>query len=81
MTPDKGRPCLVFRIESHEVEGSTIDPMDLIAWPTKTFIELSLQTYGFSFKQLDWKRTEIRDWTAIEDYEAGLRVSYSAWPH
>jgi len=75
---EKGKPCLVFMLESHELEGATIDAMDLVAWPTKTFVELVFKSYGFSFKELYWKKNEIHDWTAIEDYKAGERVSYIA---
>lgn len=77
-TPINEEPCLVFRRESHEVEAATIDPTDLVAWPTKTCIELLLETYGFSSKQLHWNKKEIKDWTAIMDYKTGNRVSYIA---
>lgn len=76
LTPGKGKPCLVFRAEDHVLEGATIDPIDLVAWPTKSFIELVFRSYGFSFKELKWSDKEIKDWTALEDYRAGERVSY-----
>lgn len=79
-SPDKGEPCLVFKTESHVIEGATIDPMNLIAWPTKTFIERALKAYGFRFEQLHWNKKEIKDWTAIDDYKTGDRVSYIAQP-
>lgn len=72
----KGKPCLVFMRESHVIEGATIDPLDLVAWPTKSFIELVFRSYGFSFKELKWSDKEIKDWTALDDYRAGERVSY-----
>jgi len=77
-SPDKGEPCLVFSPESHVIEAATIDQIDLVAWPTKTYIEQALRNYGFRFKQLKWNRADITDWTAIEDYRTGDRVSYLA---
>jgi len=77
-SPVLGKPCLVFRTESHMIEGATIDPIDLVAWPTKTFIELAFKSYGFSFKQLLWNKKEIKNWTALADYKTGDRVSYIA---
>jgi hypothetical protein len=77
-SPDKGKPCLVFKTESHSIEAATIDPVDLVAWPTKTFIEVALKSYGFNFRQLHWSKKEIKNWTAIEDYRTGDRVSYVA---
>ena len=80
VSPDRGKPCLVFETESHIIEGATIDTTDLIAWPTKTYIELALHAYGFSFEQLHWNKKDIMNWTTIKDYKAGHRVSYIAWP-
>lgn len=71
-----GKPCLVFMPESHEIEGATIDPIDLVAWPTKTYIELILRTYGFSFEELHWSSEEVKDWREIGDYKQSIRVSY-----
>ena len=76
VSPEKRKPCLVFTREDHTLEGATIDPLDLVAWPTKTFIELVFKSYGFSFKELNWSNKEIEDWAALEDYRAGERVSY-----
>lgn len=72
------KPCLVFKPEDHSLEGATIDPLDLVAWPTKAFIELVLRSYGFSYSQLQWNKKEIKDWTSIEDYRQGERISYIA---
>ena len=71
-------PCLVFKSESPLWASTTIDPLGLVAWPTQAFIELLLRTYGFNFEQLSWSSKEISDWTAIDDYRRGARVSYLA---
>jgi SAM-dependent methyltransferase len=78
MNPNKGKPCLVFKVEEHTIEGATIDTTDLVAWPTKSYIDLVLQRYGFNFKQLYYDKREILDWTALEDYKTGMRISYFA---
>ncbi len=70
------KPCLVFMPESHEIEGSTIDPIDLVAWPTKNYIELILKTYGFNFKELHWSSEKLKDLREVGDYEQSIRVSY-----
>jgi 2-polyprenyl-3-methyl-5-hydroxy-6-metoxy-1,4-benzoquinol methylase len=70
------KPCLVFMTESHEIEGSTIDPIDLVAWPTKNYIELILKTYGFNFKELHWSSEKLKDLREVGDYEQSIRVSY-----
>lgn len=72
------KACLVFRPESHLIEGATTDAIDLIAWPTKNLIELLLKYHGFNIKQLDWSKKDIKDWTALADYKAGHRISYIA---
>jgi hypothetical protein len=73
-------PCLVFKPTSHVEEWATIDPVDLCAWPTQAFLELVFKSYGFSLKQLDWDKKEIKNWTNIMDYKYGDRASYIAQP-
>ena len=69
--PDGDAPCLVFKqFEDHRFAAN----------PTKSFIELALQSYGFSHRQLNWNKNEIDDWAHLEDYKAGERVSYIAQP-
>jgi predicted nicotinamide N-methyase len=72
--------CLVFFYEDHTKESNTINPIDLIASPTKSFIELLFKTYRFKFKQLLWDEEEVDDWTALKDYQDKIRVSYLAQP-
>ena len=56
---EQGGPCLVFRHESHDREWATIDPIDLSAWSTKSFIELIFKSHSFSLKQLHWIRRKL----------------------
>jgi len=71
-------PCLIFRYENNEREGLTIDPIKLVAYPTKSFIEQFFSHCGYAFKQLNWSEKEINDWTGINVYRIGMRVSYIA---
>ncbi len=72
--------CLVFFYEDHTEESNTINPINLIASPTKPFIELLFKTYRFKFKQLLWDEERVDDWTALKDYQDKIRVSYLAQP-
>lgn len=76
----KGKSCLVFRPESHEREDATIDPVDIIARPTKSFLELIFRSYGFSIKRLNWNKKEIADRAIVRDYLFGTRAAYIAQP-
>ena len=76
----QGGPCLVFKPESHLRESTTIDPVDLCAWPTQSFLEIIFKSHGFSLKRLYWDKKEIKDWTSIEDYKYGARASYIIQP-
>lgn len=69
---------LAFKFEDNTLESSTIDAAGLVAWPTKSFIELFFKRHGFDFKQLQWSKKEVRDWSTLEDYQIGKRVSYIA---
>ena len=77
-TTKENKACLVFKDEDHTIEGHTIDRIDLIAWPTQSFIELFFKKQGFNFKQLYWDKQEINNWDYITDYKNGKRISYIA---
>lgn len=74
----EGATALVFKPESHVTDGATIDTIDIVAWPTRSFIETILPAHGFAPRRLHWDKKEIRDWSSIEDYKKGKRVSYLA---
>lgn len=75
---DWAEPCLVFKHENPGLEGATTVASGLIAWPSKTFIEFALTAYGFSFREMLLDRKEIKDWTSLQNYRVGRRVSYIA---
>jgi hypothetical protein len=76
----KGGSCLIFRAENHLKESATIDPIDLAARPTSTFLELVFKSYGFNLMQIDWSEEKISNWASIIDYKYGNRASYIAEP-
>jgi len=69
-------PSLVFDVEDHELESSTIDTCGLVARPTESFLQLFFGQLNWKFKKLQWCKVHIRDWTWLNDYKAGKRVSY-----
>jgi SAM-dependent methyltransferase len=74
----KYSPSLTFKFENPEKEGTTIEENGLIATPTKSFIEMMLKTYGFSFEEIVFKKSGIGNWTGLKDYKKKKRVSFLA---
>lgn len=74
----RGVGRLVFTYGERARETSTNEPAHLRATPTKSLVETLFESYGFTFQRLRWNREEIRDWTKIQDYKTGARVSYLA---
>jgi SAM-dependent methyltransferase len=72
--------CLVFMYENPEIEGATIDPTGLIAWPTASLVDVLFQYYGFKSQRIDWHQQGIDDWSHIKDYRMGTRLSWIAQP-
>lgn len=64
--------------EDYQLEPNTISPPGLVGIPSKGLVELLFKTFGFKFSELQWRDREIADWTDIEDYRTGGRVSYLA---
>jgi SAM-dependent methyltransferase len=75
-----GKACLVFIDESHEKEGSTIDPIDIAARPNRAFIELIFKAHEFDIKQLKWNKKEISNRGDVREYLRNTRVCYIARP-
>ena len=72
----ENKPALVFKFDIEGKEGATIDPTQLVAWPTQSFLELFFKEKGFNFKQLHWDKREINNWDHLDDYKTGKRISY-----
>ena len=74
------REYLVFNEESSIRESSTMCPHDVVAIPSKPLVELLLRIYGFRFTQIMWNKSAITDWSYLDDYKDGRRVSYMVFP-
>ncbi len=70
------RGALVFKSESCKSEASTSDPIELVAWPNKSFIESQFEAKGIKFQELFWHRQKINNWVHLYEYRSGTRVSY-----
>lgn len=70
----------LFRYSDTTDESTTIDHIGICATPSKTLIEMLLGSHGFTFEELPWDRKEIKDWSNLDDYRSGSRVSYLAQP-
>ena len=73
------KPCLAFKSENHVKESATIDKLDIIAWPTKSFIEFIFRHHGYRINEIFWSEDEISDWIHIYDYRNRKRASYIAF--
>ena len=59
-------------------DGWSAGDVAVVGYPTRVALDMMLDTAGFSVQYLDWRARRIRDWTDIEDYRKGLRVSLRA---
>jgi hypothetical protein len=73
-----GTACLVFRRGSVIAEGDALLYTNLVALPTADFVDVVVPSFGFELTQLNWDRSGVDDWTRLEDYRRGDRVSYIA---
>lgn len=69
-------PAFVYDLEDCQLESSTIHSSGFVARPTEAFLKLFFKNYNWQFHKLEWSKKEIKDWTWIQDYKAGKRVSY-----
>lgn len=47
--------------------------------PTGPMVERLFTMHGFDYHLIDWHNAGICDWTDLEDYKRGSRLSYVAW--
>lgn len=50
----------------------------LVGYPSRRALELLLENFGFRFSYFDWVSMPVDDWSSIEDYRDGLRVTLRA---
>lgn len=65
------------QFEANAIQTNS-NPRSVIGIPSKKALELMLTNLGFEIQYYDWNKAEISNWTDIEDYRDGKRVSLLA---
>jgi 2-polyprenyl-3-methyl-5-hydroxy-6-metoxy-1,4-benzoquinol methylase len=69
---------LVFITEDHTLERITTEESDIVALPTKSFLEYMFELHGFSCQEISFKKAGIKNWMGLKDYKNGHRTAYIA---
>jgi hypothetical protein len=69
---------LLLAKEDSALEGATIDSLNAIAYPTKSFVEFFLSQVATDYRELTWREQGIADWSTLSDHGDGTRVTYLA---
>lgn len=64
-------PALVFSSEDSKISRNTIDPCDLIAWPTKSFLEYMFRMHEMNYRSFPIYSPTLRNWFSLRDYYIG----------
>lgn len=78
-------PGLEFRIDAVNDDAASISNVPqgketaLVGYPSRAGVEQLLSYHGFATtSSYDWRSAGITDWTAIEDYRDGSRITLTA---
>jgi 2-polyprenyl-3-methyl-5-hydroxy-6-metoxy-1,4-benzoquinol methylase len=74
------RNIVLWQVENHDFESDAFRTSDaqkvvLAGIPSKPALDLMLSSFGWKSQYHDWKNAGIRNWTHIEDYQEGTRVT------
>jgi 16S rRNA G966 N2-methylase RsmD len=69
---------LVFLYEDSKAEGATIRANGLMAWATRSLVDILFDYYGFDHKLINWREQGISDWTSLYDYRRRDRETWIA---
>lgn len=74
------RNIVLWQIENHDFESdasktSDAQKMVLAGVPSRAALNLMLLSFGWNPQYYDWTNAGIRNWTHIEDYQEGTRVT------
>jgi ubiquinone/menaquinone biosynthesis C-methylase UbiE len=69
---------MVFLYEDSDAAGATIRKSGLMAWTTRSVVDMLFDHYGFDHSLVDWRSQNIPDWNHLEDYRKGDRDSWIA---
>lgn len=74
-----GQPPMLLMInENPNKTSDTTDEDGVAFWPTRPFLEAMFETINYDYRQLNYKKSGLKDWLGLQDYKKGLRVSYIA---
>lgn len=74
-------PVIEVRAESTNDDGAVFPSSgdvlktSLVGYPSRGAMDLMLENFAFRFRYFDWLAMPISEWTSIEDYRDGLRVT------
>jgi hypothetical protein len=69
---------LIFLYEDSAAAGATIRSSGLMAWCTRSLIDMLFEHYGFEHQLINWREQRISDWRHLEDYRKHERESWIA---
>jgi hypothetical protein len=74
------RPVVVWQAENHGFESDAVKTSEaqktvLAGIPSRSALDLMLSSFGWKPRYYDWRNAGIRNWTHIEDYQEGTRVT------
>lgn len=74
-------PYVWFREEDPLLEGSILPALDglansIVGIPSLGFIQSMSRHFGYGMRSLDWHVMGIEDWTGVEDYRSGQRMTF-----
>ncbi len=74
------RNIVLWQVENHEFESDAVKTSDsqkvvLAGIPSKAALDLMLSSFAWKPQYYDWKKAGIQNWTHIEDYQEGTRVT------
>lgn len=75
-------PAVLLRFEptQHPATGYAPGRTSLVGVPTVGAVERMLDYFGYTYRYYDWHTAGIADWSHIEDYRKGTRVTLVAEP-
>jgi len=73
-------PIIDVKLEKTSTDDAAISNnlskiQTVVGIPSRSSLEMMLKSIGFSFSYHDWNAMNIKDWTELEDYKNGMRVT------
>lgn len=70
----------IIEVKTEKTPAATapMPTMSVVGYPSRRALEMMLENCGFRARYVDWREMHIRDWSGIEDYRDGVRVTLRA---